>query len=510
MASAQATMLEIPVTIQGAKPVEGTDRRELFTETTKTILVFENGAVVNLESRVSLGQCVFLRNDQSGKEILCKVLEWRPVGRSGYTDLEFTAQDSGFWGAHAQQHFAAGQKSEAQKAIEAPGESPVTSLRTEYRAPTSGEMPATSLETSATPLACPLPLTTEALPEPANGAEWRDAKSIERPPALIAEDATRQLKQESPTPRTEEIERAMLSAEVPASDQTSSDTASVARELPTQVSPIPTTTEISARKNPIAIGIAASVFMAVVLGGAWHAKHSSPIHNSDRPTAASAQSGQHSLHAAAQPSQSAASRVAKGGPTTAGGGLTNTGNSSVRAGVPARRNNAGATLAQATQTTQGGNVSQEPGDAVAQHAPATTEDVGAVRESNSVADSSASVVPPAEATSSTPSSDPAASGQPKLQNPNELSTTVTVPAKIVSQSLPSIPPWAKGLDMDAVVQLDALIDEKGNVAQTKPLSGPRMLQRAAEQAVALWIFEPALSDGKPTSTHMVLTVQFQR
>ena len=86
MANAQATMLEIPVTIQGAKPVEGTDPRELFIETTKTILVFENGAVVNLESRVSLGQCVFLRNDQSGKEILCKVLEWRPVGQSGCTD----------------------------------------------------------------------------------------------------------------------------------------------------------------------------------------------------------------------------------------------------------------------------------------------------------------------------------------------------------------------------------------------------------------------------------------
>ncbi|MGA8731387.1 MAG: energy transducer TonB, partial [Terracidiphilus sp.] len=316
--------------------------------------------------------------------------------------------------------------------------------------------------------------------------------------------------QEPPTPRTIEIERAAISEEAPASGETSSDTASEAREFPAQASQTSTTNKISARNNPIAIGIAASVFMAVVLGGAWHAKHSSSIHNSDRPTAASAQSGQHSLHAAAQPSQSAAFRVAKGGPPTAGAGLTNTGNSSVRAGLPARGNNARATLAQAAQTTQGGNVSQEPGDAVGQHAPATTEDVGAIRESNSAADSSASVVPPAEATSSTPSSDPAASGQPKLQNPNELSTTVTVPAKIVSQSLPSIPPWAKGLDMDAVVQLDALIDEKGNVAQTKPLSGPRVLQRAAEQAVALWIFEPALSDGKPTSTHMVLTVQFQR
>ena len=79
-----------------------------------------------------------------------------------------------------------------------------------------------------------------------------------------------------------------------------------------------------------------------------------------------------------------------------------------------------------------------------------------------------------------------------------------------SQSLPSIPPWAKGLDMDGIVQLDALIDENGNVAEAKPMSGPRLLQRAAERAVALWIFQPALSDGKPTATHIVLTVQFQR
>jgi hypothetical protein len=116
--------MEIPVTIQGARPVEGTARRELFTETTKTTLIFENGAVVNLNSRVSLGQCVFLRNDQSGREILCKVLKWREVGQSGYTDLEFTAHDSGFWGVLAEQSSAAGQILNAHKAIEASGENP--------------------------------------------------------------------------------------------------------------------------------------------------------------------------------------------------------------------------------------------------------------------------------------------------------------------------------------------------------------------------------------------------
>lgn len=510
MSSAQATALEIPVTIQGAKPVDGTERRELFTETTKTTLVFENGAVVNLTSRVSLGQCVFLRNDQSGREILCKVLEWRQVGQSGYTDLEFTAPDSGFWEVHAEQNSAAVQRPEAHKAIEAPEECPVTTLRMESGAPTSGEMPATVLETTTTPLACPLPLTTEALPEPANGVEWSDARDIELPPALIAEDARLQPKQESSTPKTQEIERKVLSAEVPALGETSSDSASEAGEFLTQVSRTPATSEMTAGKNPIAVGIAASILLAVVLGGAWHAKGGSSIHNNDWYSADSAQSKQHSLPAAAQPSQSRASGVAKGGPTTAGAVVTNTGNSGVRTEVRAEGNNGGGTPAQEAQKIQEAAASQEPGDAVGQRPPAPTEDVGAIRESNSVTDSSASVVPTVEATSSTITSASAASEQRELQNSNGLSTTVTVPPKIVSQSLPSIPPWAKGLDTGAVVQLDALIDEKGNVAQTKPLSGPRVLQRAAEQAVALWIFEPALSDGKPTPTHMVITVQFQR
>ena len=510
VSSAQATPIEIPVTIQGARPVEGTARRELFTERTKTTLVFENGAVVNLNSRVSLGQCVFLRNDQSGKEILCKVLKWRQVGQSGYTDLEFTADDSAFWGAHAEQSSAAGQKPDAHKAIEAPEENPDTTPRMESGALTSGEMPATFLDTATTPLACPLPLTTEALPEPASGLDSSDANGAELLPAPIANDAGPKPDQEPPTPRTIEIERAAISEEAPASGETSSDTASEAREFPAQASQTSTTNKISARNNPIAIGIAASVLIAVVLGGAWHVKRGSSIQKSDRPFAASAQSRQHSQPAATQPSQSPVSRLAKGGTTTAGNVSTNTVNSGVGTEVRAEGNNGRAMPAQATQKIQEEAVSQETGDAVGQHPPAPTTDNGTIPESNSVADSSASVVPKVEATSSTPGSDPGALVQPKLQNSNELSTTVTVPAKIVSQSLPSIPSWAKGLDTDAVVQLDAVIDEKGNVAQTKPLSGPRVLQRVAEQAVALWIFEPALSDGKPTATHMVLTVQFQR
>jgi len=85
-----------------------------------------------------------------------------------------------------------------------------------------------------------------------------------------------------------------------------------------------------------------------------------------------------------------------------------------------------------------------------------------------------------------------------------------VPPKIISEPQPGFPTWANGIDLDPVVRLDALIDEKGNVTETKVLSGPRILQREAEKAVALWIFEPATSDGKPVPTHLVLTVEFQR
>src|SRR5271156_6754008 len=98
-----ANVLEVPVTVQGAKHVEGSEQRQIFTEATKTTIVFGNGAVVNLNSKVAQGQCVFLRNDKSGREILCKVLEWRQVAQSGYVDLEFTTRDPHFWDAPVMQ-----------------------------------------------------------------------------------------------------------------------------------------------------------------------------------------------------------------------------------------------------------------------------------------------------------------------------------------------------------------------------------------------------------------------
>src|SRR5229473_3188997 len=95
----QPVALEVPVTVNGARTVEGSDKREPFSESTKTVLVFGNGAVIRLSSSVAPGQLLFLTNEKTKKEVVCQVVKsknYRNV--SGYVELEFTEPAVGFWG----------------------------------------------------------------------------------------------------------------------------------------------------------------------------------------------------------------------------------------------------------------------------------------------------------------------------------------------------------------------------------------------------------------------------
>src|SRR5271168_5103387 len=95
----QPVALEVVVSVNGARTVEGGDKREPFSETTKTVLVFGNGAVIRLSSSVAPGQLLFLTNEKTKKEVVCQVVKsknYRNV--SGYVELEFTEPVVGFWG----------------------------------------------------------------------------------------------------------------------------------------------------------------------------------------------------------------------------------------------------------------------------------------------------------------------------------------------------------------------------------------------------------------------------
>lgn len=95
----QPVALEVAVTVNGARTIDGSDKREPFSETTKTVLVFGSGAVIRLTSSVTPGQLLFLTNERTKKEVVCQVVKsknYRNV--SGYVELEFTEPAVGFWG----------------------------------------------------------------------------------------------------------------------------------------------------------------------------------------------------------------------------------------------------------------------------------------------------------------------------------------------------------------------------------------------------------------------------
>jgi hypothetical protein len=278
---AQATALEIAVTVQGSKTVDGTDQRELFTESTKTILVSEHGAVLKLNARISPGQCVFLRNDQSGKEILCKVVESHQAGETGYTDLEFTVSEPKFWDAPAEPPAIPTPKLEVPKEIDVAGVSPaaISIMKAGEPAPVSEEIPTTHPETATAAPASGLPESTEALPTLPNRADgtaakeaisdWDEEKDAQLMAVLAAMDGKSKPQRTAPKEPKDTAQQA-AAATSQKDSKTGSNAASDAPAASSSVSAIRNMREWGERQNPIYVGVAAAVLLAVALGFVWH------------------------------------------------------------------------------------------------------------------------------------------------------------------------------------------------------------------------------------------------
>src|SRR5580692_11506890 len=481
----QATVLEVPVTVQGAKHVEGSEQRQIFTEPTKTTIVFGNGAVVNLSSKVTQGQCVFLRNERTGREILCKVLEWRQVADAGYADLEFTTRDPNFWDAPVMQEPAVAAPVIPAPVVATPASKPVDAQEkvlgvsdptpdaapvAQSSAPAGEVAPAASAETAAR-----LTEMMEEPPETEEEAAQNDTKDAELLAALIAKDPKRKPKREAAPAEAKESEFDAMSEDQSEHGGTSAHVENEndgerdgKAKLIAMLRPVAHRLHrFTYGKGAIQVGIAASFLLVVLLGMAWHS-HRVKVRNSKQAVAA----------ALAQAKRDAAAPS----PAT-------TGKPSGESEAPAHGNNSGATPAQAAQKIQQQTGASAASAANANNATAYSAPSGVLSATAaSAAPTVASAAPKLHLREVAPDAELDASGQPKHRHTK----------------------GAKGLDTDGVVTVDALIDEKGNLRATKALSGPRVLQHEAERAVALWIFEPALTDGKPTATHMVLTVQFQR
>jgi TonB family protein len=505
---AQAQALEVPLILQGAKTVEGTDRRELFKEEATTTLLFDNGAVLNLRSKLTVGQAVFIHNTQNGREILCKVVESPKEGEPGYTDLEFTTADPEFWNANATRSQTAAQnppiaaeKPETNSQPEAPAEDSLAMmsetasnihlpnmvkpgqeaerplpLREELvpaheMVPNSSAAPTVdvpSFEPAATTESRPTEPTGEQIDaalkqmsgaahaasspdgaEPEHGDDQKHLSALMERDARLAKFAAFKEKQ------AEKLQRDAAAKDAGKGSPAGAMEAEAAIEPDAARAKVPISEKLMTGKNATYVTIGAAVVIVVLLGFIWNAMRGVFIHPSDAPIAS----------ATAQPKPTAAPATPDASPAVAVA-IPPAATSSAKPPQPIVVPTPKATLAPRS------------------HAEART--APSRREATAVTDAAA------------------ASGQ----NQGGSSAGDIIPARVVSQPQPTLPPWAKDMELDGVVTMDVTINEKGRVAETTVLSGPRALQREAERALGLWQFVPGQSGGKPTASHLKLSVEF--
>ncbi len=502
---AQAQALEVPLVLQGAKTADATGHRELFKENATTTLVFENGAVLNLRTKLAVGQAVFIHNEQNGREILCKVVEAPAEGEAGHTDLEFTTADPDFWNASALRSGASlpdpvvgAPKPDANAQSEAPGADDLAmmtestsqihlpnmvkpgkesggSLREELvpahemvpNSEAAPSVPIPDFEPAATTAAGIAEPTGEQIDAalkqmsgaaqaapPLDGAEpEQDQKHLA---ALMERDARLAKFAAFKEKQADKIQRDFATksaAKVAPPGGTERDKEfEAASEEPPIWAKATALDKLTTGKNATYLTIGIAVLIVVAIGFLWHSMRGVLVQPGDAPVAS----------APVQPAANPAAAAAAVPPAVA-----------ASANVPQP------VVAPAPKTA----VVRAPAEVRA----VSSRDVARARaEAAAIADAA----------------------RARAGNQNAGGGADIIPATVLSQPQPTLPPWAKDMEVDGVVTMDVTINEKGIVAGTKVLSGPRALQREAERALGLWQFAPGQSGGKPTSSHLTLSVQF--
>lgn len=171
----QPVALEVPVTVNGARSVDGSDKREPFSERSQTVLVFGHGAVLRISALLAPGQLVFLTNEKSKKEVVCVVVKSKTDGNAvGYVELRFTEPAPGFWG------------------MRFPSDTVLPQAPTRPAVPVSAPAPPKAAPVvppvAVQPVTLPLPITVKPVvaPPPAPAAVVPEVFKTPAPPAPVA------------------------------------------------------------------------------------------------------------------------------------------------------------------------------------------------------------------------------------------------------------------------------------------------------------------------------------
>ena len=82
-------------------------------------------------------------------------------------------------------------------------------------------------------------------------------------------------------------------------------------------------------------------------------------------------------------------------------------------------------------------------------------------------------------------------------------------AKLISHTVPKYPPVARQQFIQGTVQLEAVISKDGAVENLKVVTGNRLLNQAAMEAVKQWRYRPTLLNGVPVEVITTVDVNFR-
>ena len=542
--------LEVNVTLR-SQPGEAGGASPAIREEGKTVIVFENGAVLRLANNLPLGRTVILSNP-SGREVLCRAVSGRKLPNvKGYVEVEFIEPVKDFWGTQ--------QKNIETVAIAPPPLSPLSSRETP--APPTPSCAAVPLETPVKPTSVTL----------GRGPTFEDIPGLASTPPS---NAVRESKIQStrPVPEKSRMDDAGYSrSEIaestssvggwrPPGSQPSTEkrTFTAMNQTSSTISPPQprdfmskgllgyeepgSSSSASSGRMPLILGLAALILAGVSAavfyirqGGAGvsigkSAVVSQPSMAEPSPTAKDAPEPARTVHeelaAAATQTQpqkntelesAAVDRTQSAGPSEA---------------VPAVVTSPGSQVTR----TNGANLrkQEETPAALKQPAPSSIRRPvipnlkmsspsapnrnpanlapGAAPVTEIASTEAGGEMPPAGLLTSSGRTNNPPAPPPSAPAPAPALTTgagTVRDAKVISSTRLVYPTAARQSHVEGIVTIFANIDASGNVVGATAVKGPMLLRQAAVDSVRQWKYSPALLDGKPAPSQVKVSVEFR-
>jgi len=550
---ANPVALEVPVSVAGARPIASKDKRELFTEETTTVLVFKDGAVIQLSAAVTVGQLLFLTEKKSKKEVVCQVVHkrsHRPT--SCFVELEFTEPEENFWGVSfpAQVDTAsvppAAEAVEAEEATEddrsepvaAPKSEDVAQLKDEVAAlkkqleelrvkPTSEDKDAQAKRLAEAELAARAAAETEAKQK----AEEEARKKAERAKAEggnapTTEIVANQKPEGSRAPATIGMRLPVMGVGEPAPAAPAPGTPQTAiPEAKEEIDPledllpkpaldfshVPKHVDLNDPFNiyrPERQGpgkkefvVGGTVLAVVILAGAgaWYKNKLPFLHRAPKASVAAVESAPSKPEST--PSVTSTADLAPKSVATAPAAATGTGEQVNNFTVGPT-----STATAAAAAPPVGPVVTPPAESPAERAALAEK--GGMR-----------VVAPAKSGAGSPGAEKTSKNRGRAKTSGEsapvpvapevsVSDQPIVPAKLLHSVQPIYPPDAMRNYITGDVRIEAEVDKRGQIGAMKVLLGPRQFRQVAMDALKQYEYTPATQGGKPVASKVTVTIKF--